>query len=153
MVGLQLRVPTKLEAFPNDGARRIAGVNSFGFGGANAHVILSEPPASAPKAADVAPANRSWPIVISARSEDALKATAARLGDWIEAHELGNGTSPVLPKLTYTLGVRRNHHQHRLTMAASSSTELTEELREFAAGTVVNKARSSFTPRRVSLSS
>lgn len=147
MVGLQLRVPTKLEAFPGDGARRIAGVNSFGFGGANAHVILAEPPPSAPKAADVAPANRSWPIVISARSEDALKATAARLGDWIESHELGNGTSPVLPKLTYTLGVRRNHHQHRLTMAASSSTELTEELREFAAGTAVNKARSSFTPR------
>ncbi|MGL4399622.1 MAG: SDR family NAD(P)-dependent oxidoreductase, partial [Luteolibacter sp.] len=147
MVGLKLRVPTKLEAFPDHGARRIAGVNSFGFGGANAHVILAEPPAPAPKAAEAAPANRSWPIVISARSEDALKATAARLGDWIEAHELGNGTSPVLPKLTYTLGVRRNHHQHRLTMAASSSTELTEELREFAAGTAVSTARSSFTPR------
>jgi acyl transferase domain-containing protein/NADPH:quinone reductase-like Zn-dependent oxidoreductase/acyl carrier protein/SAM-dependent methyltransferase len=147
MVGLKLRVPTKLEAFPDSGTRRIAGVNSFGFGGANAHVILAEPPASAPKATEAAPANRSWPVVISARSEDALKATAARLGDWIEAHELGNGTSPVLPKLTYTLGVRRNHHQHRLTMAASSSTELTEELREFAAGTAGGKARSSFTPR------
>ena len=148
MPGLKLRVPTTLEAFPDNGARRIAGVNSFGFGGANAHVILAEPPAQCAQAhADDFPMNRSWPLVISARSEDALKATAARLGDWIESHELGNGTSPVLPKLTYTLGARRNHHQHRLTVVASSSTELTEELREFAAGNPVSKARSSFTPR------
>jgi acyl transferase domain-containing protein/NADPH:quinone reductase-like Zn-dependent oxidoreductase/acyl carrier protein/SAM-dependent methyltransferase len=91
--------------------------------------------------------HRSWPTVISARSEEALKATAARLGDWIEEHELGNGTSPVLPKLTYTLGARRNHHAHRLTIVASSSTELTEELREFAAGSTTGKGRASFTPR------
>jgi Polyketide synthase modules and related proteins len=36
---LKLRVPTQLEPFPNGTAERIAGVNSFGFGGANAHVI------------------------------------------------------------------------------------------------------------------
>ncbi len=148
MPGLKLRVPTTLETFPENGARRIAGVNSFGFGGANAHVILAEPPAPAPsKGAENFPMNRSWPLVISARSEDALKATAVRLGDWIESHELGNGTSPVLPKLTYTLGARRNHHAHRLTVVASSSAELTEELREFAAGSTVGKGRNSFTPR------
>lgn len=147
MQGLKLRVPTKLENFSGSTGRRIAGVNSFGFGGANAHVILAEPPAIAPKGAENFPMNRSWPLVISARSEDALKATAARLGDWIEAHELGNGASPVLPKLTYLLGARRNHHAHRLTVVASSSTELTEELREFATGSTTGKGRASFTPR------
>ncbi len=147
MVGLKLRVPTALESFPDKGSRRIAGVNSFGFGGANAHVILAEPPVAVHKESEISLTNRSWPLVISARSEDALKATAARLGDWIETHELGNGTSPVLPKLTYTLGARRNHHAHRLTLVASSSAELTEELREFAAGSTVGKGRASFTPR------
>lgn len=147
MPGLKLRVPTTLEDFPDNGARRIAGVNSFGFGGANAHVILTEAPASSAKEADDFPMNRSWPLVISARSEEALKATAARLGDWIESHELGNGISPVLPKLTYTLGARRNHHAHRLTLVSSSSAELTEELREFAAGSTTGKVRASFTPR------
>src|SRR6187397_2158695 len=34
---LKLRVPTQLEPFPNGTEERIAGVNSFGFGGANAH--------------------------------------------------------------------------------------------------------------------
>ena len=85
--------------------------------------------------------------MISARSEDALKATAGRLAGWIEAHELGNGSSPVLPKLTYTLGVRRNHHQHRLTLVGNSSAEVVAELQEFAAGRPVTTARSSFTPR------
>ena len=147
MVGLKLRVPTTLEAFPNDGKRRIAGVNSFGFGGANAHVILAEPPAQVIHAHGPISPDRSWPLVISARSEDALKATAGRLADWIESHELGNGVSPVLPKLTYTLGVRRNHHQHRLTLVGSSSAEVTEELREFSIGNPVTTARTSFTPR------
>ena len=36
---LNLRVP-RAGAFPEDGGPRIVGVNSFGFGGANAHVIL-----------------------------------------------------------------------------------------------------------------
>lgn len=147
MDALKLRVPVEMETFPDNGARRIAGVNSFGFGGANAHVILAEPPVAAKVTGRDFPLNRSWPLTISARSEDALKATAARLGDWIEAHELGNGTSPVLPKLTYTLGARRNHHAHRLTLVASSSAELTAELRDFAAGSTTGKGRVSFTPR------
>lgn len=147
MDALKLRVPVKMEAFPDNGARRIAGVNSFGFGGANAHVILAEPPAAEKVTGRDFPLNRSWPLMISARSEDALKATAARLGDWVESHELGNGTSPVLPKLTYTLGARRNHHAHRLTLVASSSAELTAELRDFATGSTTGKGRVSFTPR------
>ena len=42
---LKLRVPTVLEPFPDGPGERMAGVNSFGFGGANAHVILAAPPA------------------------------------------------------------------------------------------------------------
>src|SRR5258706_10540550 len=38
---LKLRVPVALEPFPDTrGGKRIAGVNSFGFGGANAHILL-----------------------------------------------------------------------------------------------------------------
>ena len=41
---LKLRVPTAIEPFPKRMANAWSGVNSFGFGGANAHVILAEPP-------------------------------------------------------------------------------------------------------------
>ena len=37
---LKLRVPVAMEAFPKTNGVRMAGVNSFGFGGSNSHVIL-----------------------------------------------------------------------------------------------------------------
>jgi len=65
---LKLRVPTQLEPFPNGTAERIAGVNSFGFGGANAHVILAEPPPHQSERSFTVPGCRPWPVMLSARS-------------------------------------------------------------------------------------
>src|SRR6267154_1933388 len=42
--GLKLRVNSTLEPFPETDGTRIVGVNSFGFGGANAHIIIEEAP-------------------------------------------------------------------------------------------------------------
>ena len=36
---LKLRIPTSLESFPETDGECLAGVNSFGFGGANAHAV------------------------------------------------------------------------------------------------------------------
>src|SRR5262249_52539764 len=41
---LKLRVNSTLEPFPATDGTRIVGVNSFGFGGANAHILLEEAP-------------------------------------------------------------------------------------------------------------
>ncbi|MBA3607143.1 MAG: SDR family NAD(P)-dependent oxidoreductase, partial [Chthoniobacterales bacterium] len=145
---LKLRVPTELEPFPEVSGERMVGVNSFGFGGANAHVILAEPPAHQPVRGSMVPAARPWPIMLSARSEKALQASAAKLSAWVKEHADSNGSSPVLPDLTYSLGVRRNHHQHRLTLTASDWAELTEELDAFAQNGESTKIRSSFSARR-----
>ncbi len=66
-------------AVSGDGtARAWSGVNSFGFGGANAHVILEEPPAtSAARSIPRTHTERAWPLVLSARSEDALRGSRA----------------------------------------------------------------------------
>ena len=53
---LKLRVPTALEPFPETDGERLAGVNSFGFGGANAHVILAEAAAARASASTESPA-------------------------------------------------------------------------------------------------
>jgi acyl transferase domain-containing protein len=150
--GLKLRVNTELEPFPETKGERMAGVNSFGFGGSNAHVIMVEPPAR--PASDhahedsVAHTGRPWPLVISARSENALKATAARLSAWLEEKSHLNGSSPVLPDLTYTLGVRRNHHQYRVTLVAQSMEEAIRELNGHVTGEQSATLRASFSPRR-----
>src|SRR6185312_7295206 len=68
--------------WPDGGLPRRAGVSSFSMGGANAHVVLEEAPAVEPP-----PAARPWDLlVLSARSETALAALAARLADHLERH-------------------------------------------------------------------
>ena len=86
--------------------------------------------------------------MLSARSEESLRASAANLSAWVKEHANANGSSPVLPDLTYTLGVRRNHHPHRLTLVTSSWAELTEELDAFAKKEESPKIRAAFTARR-----
>ena len=76
---LKLRVNSTLEPFPETDGTRMAGVNSFGFGGANAHVILEEPPPRPHHEHSETPTERAWPIVLSARSEDALRGSALHL--------------------------------------------------------------------------
>ena len=144
---LKLRVPTALEPFPKTSAERIAGVNSFGFGGANAHVLLAEPPAcSLPEHSEIH-ATRSWPLVLSARSERSLRSSAMRLSGWLKERSSANGSSPVLPDLTYTLGARRNHHPYRLTLVAQSVMEVIHELDAYAAGQQSPDLHTAFAPR------
>src|ERR1700719_3286892 len=143
---LKLRVPTQLEPFPNGTEERIAGVNSFGFGGANAHVILAEPPP--PEKSVAVAVCRPWPVMLSARSETSLRNSAASLSAWVKQHANANGSSPVLPDLTYTLGARRNHHPHRLTLVTSNWAELIEELDAFSTKEESPKIRAAFTARR-----
>ncbi|MGW3789531.1 type I polyketide synthase, partial [Micromonospora chokoriensis] len=68
---------------PQTGRPRRAGVSSFGFSGTNAHVILEEPPVVEPTEQPAAvPSVVPW--LISARSDDALRAQATRLTDHLD---------------------------------------------------------------------
>jgi acyl transferase domain-containing protein len=146
---LKMRVNTHLEPFPETSGRRIAGVNSFGFGGSNAHVLLAEPPPARHAEHDHSEehSRRSWPVVLSARSEEALRRVGSPMSAWLEDKSHANGSSPVLPDLVYTLGARRNHHPYRLTLVASSMREAIQELNTVATGEQSVKVRTSFAPR------
>jgi acyl transferase domain-containing protein/NADPH:quinone reductase-like Zn-dependent oxidoreductase/SAM-dependent methyltransferase/acyl carrier protein len=145
-VALKLRVPTGLEPFPSTSGERVAGINSFGFGGANAHVLLTEVPSRPQPESLGAHPTRSWPLVLSARSEKALRSSALRLSAWLEERSNANGSSLVLPDLAYTLGARRNHHPYRLTLVARSIEELIQELNGHGAASQELKIRTAFTP-------
>ena len=64
-------------------SKRIAGVSSFGFGGTNVHVILQEAEQPGITTAKVAPDAEPHFIVLSAKSDSALKNNAKNLSDFI----------------------------------------------------------------------
>jgi acyl transferase domain-containing protein/NADPH:quinone reductase-like Zn-dependent oxidoreductase/acyl carrier protein len=101
---LNLRLAGAPEAIAA-GEEICAGVNSFGFGGAIAHAILSAPPLPEPIAADTAVP----PLMISARSAAALRALAQ---DWRET--LAAAPTERVPSLFRAAARRRDHHAHRL---------------------------------------
>ncbi len=145
---LKLRVPTTIETFRNGNGARIAGVNSFGFGGANSHVLLTEAPVCAQTSQLSADMDRAWPLMLSARSEESLRAAAWSLSAWLDDHSRMNGSSPLLPDITYMLGARRNHHSHRLALTSRTIAEMVQELSAFSTGQAGPKLRTAFTPRR-----
>lgn len=144
---LKLRVAQTMEPFPETDGMRLVGINSFGFGGANAHVILTEGPRRSESNIG-AHQERAWPLVLSARSEAALRQSANGLGEWLEGRIKANGGSPLLPDLTYTLGARRNHHEHCLTLVAKSPLEAVQELNDYASGALGRKVHTAFAPQR-----
>ena len=102
------------------GSPRRAGVNSFGVGGTNAHVILEEylPP----------PRKESPPglhaLLLSAQTPDALTAVASRLSAHFEADR-----SVSLADAAWTLQVGRRHLRYRQVILAKSVDEAIVALR------------------------
>lgn len=92
---LGLDIPLRQRSLPTPTGTGLAAVNSFGFGGTNAHVILHEAP-TAPTARAAEPAAAaagiSSPLPVAARSGSALAATAGQyarlLADGVAPHEL-----------------------------------------------------------------
>jgi len=114
-------------ASAGDGERelpRIAGISSFGAGGANAHLVVEEYRAPEAIATDSA---TPCVIVLSARDEDRLKQVAANLH-----RALCDGTvTRDLAAIAYTLQVGREAMDERLAFMASSLDELKAGLQAF----------------------
>lgn len=120
-----LRVATELQPFGSGETPALAGVNSFGFGGANAHAILEAPPLRlAPKAHRP---DHAHLLTLSAKSDAALRDLAAKYPAFLAA------TTEPLSDICLTAGAHRTHHPYRLALAASTSGELCENLTAFLA--------------------
>lgn len=126
-----LRVPTRLEPWPESCGPAYASVNSFGYGGTNAHALLQEAPE--PRPAGRAATNRgSMPFLLplSARSEQALRAVARNCREFLA----GPGCGTRLEDLAYTLSFRRSHHDHRAAIVAATRQEFEQGLAALSGG-------------------
>ncbi|MGW2254857.1 type I polyketide synthase [Kitasatospora sp. NPDC001660] len=122
-----VRLLTEAQPWPReDGRARRAGVSSFGISGTNAHVVLEEAP---PSASVDSSESGLVPLVLSARSEPALRAQAGRL-----AEHVATRSSYALPDLAHALATTRAVHGHRALLVGAERAELIDALRQFATG-------------------
>lgn len=126
---LKLRVPTRLELFPHPRKRLLAAINSFGFGGTNAHAILEDAPRSPRRTTRSTDSERAVLLPLSARSKQALCATVQTYQAFI--NRPGHGPKASVDDIAYSAGVQRMHHRHRLSVAAATRSELNESLDAF----------------------
>ncbi|MEB3020581.1 type I polyketide synthase [[Mycobacterium] crassicus] len=132
---LPLEVVEKLTPWPA-GSRAVAGVSSFGFGGTNAHVVLTEAPQvrsgySDPYSDDAA-TPRAELLALSARSPEALTALVGEYEMALFSGGLEGGR--FLTDLCYTAGARRGHHDYRLSVVGDSPAALFESLSAYRQG-------------------
>jgi phthiocerol/phenolphthiocerol synthesis type-I polyketide synthase C len=132
---LNLSVVTETRTLAETPTELIAGINSFGFGGTNAHAIVASPPVRAP--AQAAATAALPPLLLSARSSAAL-ADLAR--DW--SRRLAETPSQAVAPLLRAAATRRDHHRHRLYCAGADATELAAALAAQDTGQNVPQATS-----------
>ncbi|PHH79082.1 hypothetical protein CDD80_5641 [Ophiocordyceps camponoti-rufipedis] len=123
---LGLRIPRQMVPLPNrSGTRRIVGVNSFGAGGTNAHVILQEAdPLSAPPAL----VHEPRVLIFSAKSLAALEHMSRNLLAHLQHHQ------PHLKDVVHTLAKRRSRHNHIAVIPVSHQQQLLDCLDHLGSG-------------------
>lgn len=119
-------IATELTPWPAQDGPRIAGLNSFGVGGTNAHVVLEQPPA--PPRADVL---RPGPhvLAVSARTEPALHRLVSAYADALTADD-----APDLAEVCATAGSGRTHFAQRIAVVADDVPAAAARLRAAMAG-------------------
>lgn len=125
--GLNLALCQEAQVLPKSG-QRYAGINSFGFGGTNAHVVIA--PGKEPVPAAHRKGARSELLALSAASKSGLIALAQKCLNQIETMS-ENGVAPFAGALAH----RRDRLATSLAIATTKRTEATEALHAFVAGT------------------
>ncbi|KAI0106406.1 hypothetical protein GGR51DRAFT_517601 [Nemania sp. FL0031] len=118
-----LRIPVSLTPWPTvpGGNPRRASVNSFGFGGANAHAILENyvPPTPTQQSSTLV-TTPFIPFVFSATSDVSLRSYLAAFSCYLRSGEASND----LRSIAYTLMARRERWSVGIAFGASTANEL-----------------------------
>ncbi len=120
-------IATQLEAWQTNNKARLAGINSFGFGGTNAHVILEEAPIQVESENIKEPPKQI--LTLTAKSETALQLLANNYAVYLDNHP-----EVSLTDICFTANRGRSQFRYRLAAIASSFEELKEQLQVASQG-------------------
>jgi len=134
-----LVIPSSRQSWPARERPRFAGVNSFGFGGTNAHIVLEEAPRREPVHNDLE--RPLHMLALSAKSAPALKELARRFEHHLVAHP-----TEALADVCFSANAGRSNFTHRLAVTAASPGQLHERLAAFSAGREVAGLQSNHVP-------
>ena len=128
---MSIRVPTTTVSL-DEHETNYSAINSFGYGGTNAHVILKEHKESRPQSSDCL---KKEPFIfpLSASSDAAIIVLAEQYAQFVCSHSIN------LNDLLYSTTLRRNHLRHRMAVIANSLEELSENLKVFCKQGVAEK--------------
>ncbi|ACE85786.1 L-histidine N(alpha)-methyltransferase [Cellvibrio japonicus] len=115
--------------WPERGHRRRAGVNSFGFGGTFAHIVVEE----FDNGIDASPHQTTGPqlMVLSAKNAVQLTEKCRDLHHWLQHHALA---PEQLIKIAYTLQTAREPMDSRIAFLANDMGDLLQKLESICAG-------------------
>ncbi|MFE4053385.1 amino acid adenylation domain-containing protein [Streptomyces sp. YIM B13518] len=127
LASLPYEIPTRAVPWPDHEGPARAGVNSFGFGGTNAHVLLEAAPADGTAGLPRQRRARSGPAILPLTARD--PALLTEVAENIRRELSGaHGPAPSLPDLAHTLAHRRQHLEARLSVVYDSPASLKEAL-------------------------
>ncbi|OOF92089.1 hypothetical protein ASPCADRAFT_509568 [Aspergillus carbonarius ITEM 5010] len=119
----KLEVPIDTLPWPEDREARVS-VNSFGIGGANAHVILDAYERRDSKPQSSSGGGFDQLLVVSAWGANALDKKIEQLRSYLDQHP------EAFNDMAYTLGSRRDHLAHRAFLVAEGKIEEPEEFQK-----------------------
>ncbi|MQY09719.1 type I polyketide synthase [Actinomadura macrotermitis] len=120
---------TEARDWPADGRPRRAGISSFGISGTNAHVIIEQAPPAEPEPEPAPDAGLTTPLLVSARSAEAVALQAGRL-----AHHLRSHPDVPVGDVAFSLAASRAMLEHRAVVLGEDRTELLAALDALAGG-------------------
>lgn len=127
----QINLPTDSVEWPQK-SKNVAGCSSFGFGGANAHLVLEAPPNNRkPSPREDDSRNDIYPTVLFL-SASSINALNQKVSDWVDFLE--NADADTFYNALQTAAKRATHHQHRLAVICESYQHTIESLQRRGQG-------------------
>ncbi|MCA9179158.1 MAG: thioester reductase domain-containing protein [Planctomycetales bacterium] len=120
---LGLQVVTEATPLPTLNGRKLGAINSFGFGGANAHLILETPPRQESAKWQGDEPQRPYALPMSARDPESLRSYARQYRDLLDRDDLSD--------LCWSAAERKARHPQMAVAFGANPQQLRDSINDF----------------------